>query len=187
MHAIISTLDEVNNSRVIHLWRLLADNCNLRGIFRIPLPHFSWHGAESYHLHLLEPLLEDWAPGTEPLQVRTSGMGIFTGEKPIIHLRLIATKRLADYHNQILQLVQRTGVRGPSVFYDPDSWLPHITLGIEDVNSSNIGCAVEQLAFQPYDWVIQIDNLCIVSFEPDEPDQNGEIIRQFRLGSGNGS
>jgi 2'-5' RNA ligase len=184
MHALISTLDDMNKERVSDLWMTLADYCNLHGIFRIPLPHFSWHGAESYQLHLLEPLLAEWARQVEPFQVRTSGLGIFTGEKPILHLRVIATQRLVNYHRQIWQQIQTTHANGSSPYYAPHTWLPHITLGIEDLNISNIGCAVTQLAFQTYDWIIQVDNLTLVSHEPDRP---GEIIKQFRLGSENGT
>ena len=183
MHALISTLDDVNKERVSGLWETLAHTCDLRGIYKIPLPHFSWHGAEAYQLPLLEPLLANWAQQAEPFQVRTTGLGIFTGSKPIIHLRLVATQLLENYHRQIWQLIQATSAIGASPHYAPETWLPHITLGIEDVSLSNIGCAVSRLAFQPYDWVIHIDNLTIVSHEPDQP---GEIIKQFRLGNENG-
>ena len=82
-----------------------------------------------------------------------------------------------------LATIQATPVIGASPYYAPDSWLPHITLGIEDVTQSNIGCAVSQLALQSYDWIIPINNLTIVSHQPDQP---GEIIRHFRLGNENG-
>ena len=180
MHALISTLDEMNNSRVIRLWEALAETCNIRGVLITPLPHFSWHGAESYQLQQLEPLLADWARQVEPFQVRTSGLGIFTGEKPILHLRLVATQQLLTYHRQVWQRLHATTVNHSSPHYAPGTWLPHITLGMEDVNFENIGCAVEKLAFQTYDWVIQIDNLTLVSHIPGQP---GEIIRKFPLGS----
>jgi hypothetical protein len=48
---------------------------------------------------------------------------------------------------------------------------------------SNLGCAINQRAFQPYDWLIQVNNLMIVKHEPD---QAGEIVKQFRLGNDHG-
>ncbi len=184
MHALISSLDEVSNERVTTLWEALASTCNLRHIFATPLPHFSWHAAKSYSLDLLEPLLDDWARQAEPFQVRTSGLGIFTGEKPIVHLRLVSTNILEYYHRQIWRHVKATPTIEPSPHYAPNTWLPHITLGIEDVTFSNLGCAINQLAFQAYDWLIQVNNLMVVTHEPDQP---GEIIRQFQLGNNSGS
>ncbi len=184
MHALISTLDDLAHERVSRLWEDLAESCDLRGILGIPLPHFSWHGADAYQLQRLEPLLAGWSQQVEPFQVRTNGLGIFTGDKPIIYLRLVATNLLENYHHQIWRHIQATNPDGASAYYAPDTWLPHITLGIEDVNASNIGCAIRLLAFQPFDWIIWIDNLTLVSHEPDQP---GQIIRQFKLGKNDGT
>jgi 2'-5' RNA ligase len=184
MHALISTLDELNKERVYALWEVLASTCQMRHIYDIPLPHFSWHGAQSYSLRLLEPLLEDWAQQAEPFQVRTNGLGIFTGEKPIIYLRLVSTSILEHYHRQIWQHTQTTPSIDPSPHYAPHTWVPHITLGLEDVTYSNLGCAINRLAFQPYEWIIQVNNLMVVTHEPNQP---GEIVKQFRLGNDHGS
>jgi 2'-5' RNA ligase len=180
MHALLSTLDKVSWERVSALWDLLAGTCSIRHILNAPLPHFSWHGAKSYSLEMLEPLLDDWARQAEPFQVRTNGLGIFTGEKPIIHLRLVANNTLEQYHRQIWQHLQTTLTVEPSPHYAPHTWLPHITLGIGDVTNTNLGCAISQLAFQPYDWIIHVNNLMIVTHEPDRP---GEIVQQFQLGN----
>ena len=180
MHALISTLTESDKARVIGLWERLANACELRGIYQIPLPHFSWHGAEAYDLQALVPRLEEWAKRVEPFEVHTSGLGIFTGPNPILYLRLVATQQLEDYHRHIWQQIQATAPTGPSTYYAPPAWMPHITLGIEDVSIANIGCAVSQLAFEPYNWHLQIDNLTLVSHDPEQP---GQIIRQIRLGS----
>ena len=47
----------------------------------------------------------------------------------------------------------------------------------------NLGCAIDQPAFQSYDWSIQVNNLMIVKHGPDQP---AEIINQFRLGNDHG-
>jgi 2'-5' RNA ligase len=51
----------------------------------------------------------------------------------------------------------------PTLYYSPDQWVPHITLAYNDVTSANIDCVMQSLAFQTFNWEIQIDNLILVA------------------------
>jgi 2'-5' RNA ligase len=62
----------------------------------------------------------------------------------------------------------------PSLYYSPTKWIPHITLAYNDVNLTNLECALKTLANQSYEWEIKIDN--IVSIVQDR-DRLPETVR----------
>jgi 2'-5' RNA ligase len=55
-----------------------------------------------------------------------------------------------------------------SAYYSPELWVPHITLAHSDVSRQSLVCALEELAFIPFNWEIKIDNLAIVGQSGEE-------------------
>jgi 2'-5' RNA ligase len=67
----------------------------------------------------------------------------------------------------------------PTLFYAPEQWVPHITLAYNDVTTANLDCVMRYLAFQSFNWEIQIDNLILVA---QAEDQFSETVK-YRLGN----
>lgn len=178
MRAIVSVLEGPMAEEIRSLWRLLEGECGLRGIRMTPIPHFSWHVAEEYSSVELRAALEQVCAGQKFFRVKTAGLGIFGGGEPVIYIALVKNEAMRRLHRKIWRFARRIAT-SPSPYYDPDSWIPHITLAHSDVNADNIGCALKQLAFRSLDFEFEVNNLAIV-YQHEE--RVGRLSERFQFG-----
>ena len=83
MDGVVTLLPEPIYTQVEEIWSELAQACGVQGINATPVPHFSWHVAERYHEDLLQKTLQELANRSQPFQVRTAGLGVFSRQLPI--------------------------------------------------------------------------------------------------------
>jgi 2'-5' RNA ligase len=161
MHAVVSLLDQIHSARVENIWKELEVECGLTGIKATPIPHFSWHVARDYDFSRLKPELDRISRNAKPFTVRTTGLGLFARESPVLYIPLVRDPLLSEFHQVIWKTV--IGLSdAPSPHYAPDAWMPHITLAYGDLSRYSLSCAVQKLAFQADNWKIKIDNLAVV-------------------------
>lgn len=161
MHGIVSLLDQQHTIAVEALWQELEEYCDLTGIKVTPYPHFSWQTAEEYDWPALETILAQLAAEIKPFAVDTTGLAIFSGEKPVVYIPLIRSPALSDLHWLLWEQLFAISDH-PSLFYAPESWVPHVTLAQLDVTVDHIGCLVDLLAYREYNWRLWIDNLAVI-------------------------
>jgi 2'-5' RNA ligase len=161
MYAIVSLLDDAHYNLVLDLWRELEVDCGLSGVSLTPLPHLSWHIAADYQSEQLLESLQKLAGQTSPFIVNTSGIGIFTGESPVIFIPVVKESVLATFHRLVWESIQPAALDASS-HYSPEAWVPHITLAHGDVDSPKLVCAMKKLAFRRFNWKIRIDHLALV-------------------------
>jgi len=161
MHAIVSLMDERHYTLMEDYWHKLETACGLAGVSQTPLPHFSWHIAAEYDFPRLEETLSEFSKELEPFIVRTAGLGLFTGDLPVIFVPLIKDLKLAGVHERLWVRSQPTAI-GASSHYSPEVWMPHITLAHGDVSRDKLGCAMQDLAFQPFNWEVRVDHFALV-------------------------
>jgi 2'-5' RNA ligase len=174
--AIGSILSAPADQQTFQIWNWLEEQCKLVSVKLAPIPHFSWQSAGSYHQELLLLELEKVSKSLKPFVIRTSGIGIFTGESPILYLNVIKTKALTEVHQVIWSAASRYAIT-PNLNYSPEQWVPHITLAYQDVNSENLSCAVKDLMYQPLDVEIYVRNIAVLFKE----EKDYGIIKEFNL------
>jgi 2'-5' RNA ligase len=178
MHGIVSLLDGSLSTRVQELWDSLEADCGLVGIKITPIPHFSWQIAADYDFPQVESALRSIAAEAKPFPMRCSGLGLFTGERPVLYIPVVRTEALSRFHRLIWERVGRLS-KSPSPYYDPGAWMPHITLAHGDLDVDNLPCALRNLAGRAFDWEAIVDNLALVC---QNQDQIGEL--HYRLDFG---
>lgn len=161
MHAVVSLLDPEHYALLEQHWRELEAECGLSGVNFTPIPHFSYHIATQYDFKRLEPRLEELAAVTSAFTLQTAGLGVFSGESPVMYVPIIKTSVLAEFHRQLWEAVHPLSIGG-SLHYAPEAWVPHITMAYGDVNRDKLSCAVRKLAFESFDWTILVDHLALV-------------------------
>jgi 2'-5' RNA ligase len=176
VHGIVSLLDPMHDGKVKALWSSLENECGLIGIKITPIPHFSWHVAEDYNLTRLVPILQGLSEATIPFTVRTTGIAVFTGSRPVIYIPVVRDANLTVLHQQIWQRAGEASSH-PSPFYAPQSWLPHITLAHGDVDRQASLCALEKLAGRDFSWEIQIDNFALVMQQDDAVGKLDQVFK----------
>ncbi len=161
MFTIASLLDPVSGQAVQDLWERFEENCDLAGVKFSPLPHFSWQGAETYQFESVEAVLQDLAKETQPFHAHASSLGVFTGRMPVVYLGLVKNETLLKIHQTLWDRLRPYAIT-PNAYYDPESWIPHITLALYDVDPERLGCAVASIAYQPIDIELVIDNFTVL-------------------------
>jgi coenzyme F420-0:L-glutamate ligase/coenzyme F420-1:gamma-L-glutamate ligase len=168
MHGIVSVLNDPQYSFVEGLWAELEEACGLQGIQKTPIPHFSWQVAEDYDFAALRPALQVIAETTQPFSVRSTGLGIFSGQNQVLYIPVVREAPLSQLHAQIWLALAGISLN-PSPLYAPPIWMPHITLAHSDLDRERLDCALHLLAFRSFDWEIVVDNLTLVYQENDLP------------------
>jgi len=161
MYAIASLLDPLSDKTVRSLWEYFERSCGLTRVRMAPLPHFSWQGAEGYETAGVEAVLANIAAHCSPFVVRAAGLGLFTGEMPVVYIPLIKDERLLNIHKMIWEAVYPMAIV-PNLYYDPAHWMPHITLALHEVDPWRLGCAVEEIATQKIEFDIIVDNIALI-------------------------
>jgi 2'-5' RNA ligase len=170
MHGLVSLLPQPYFQQVEALWQELETTYHLHGIQVTPLAHFSWQIAQDYDFDNLEAIIRDIAARTSPFVVRTTGLGLFTGFRPVLFIPVVKDANLVKLHAEIWEQT-RSASQGQSLYYDPEHWMPHISLAYEDIDAQNIGPILQALTFRTFDWEMTIDNIALI-YEPE-----GEIGR----------
>ncbi len=180
MYGIVALLDDEHTARVEGLWDELREVCGLSCIELTPFPHFSWHIAEDYDFEQLEDRLSVVVQQTFAFKVTTAGLGVFTGDQPVVYLQVVKDAHLLKLHQHIWDEIQGLGL-GISRHYVPDHWMPHITLANRDVSGENLPCIFSLLGKRNFNWEIEVSQYAIGHQHGDAP---GEITRIFPLNSG---
>ncbi|NMC54788.1 MAG: 2'-5' RNA ligase family protein [Chloroflexi bacterium] len=166
MHGLVSLLPQPFYHEVELLWDELERECGLVGMRQSPFPHFSWTASESVSESALQAALSRLARQIKPFAISTAGVGIFPGEKPVVFIRAVKSPALFSLHEAILAAVREPLGGALNPLYEPDVWVPHITLASEDVTEENLGAVVRLLAGRDLHWKMQIDNLAFILHHP---------------------
>jgi 2'-5' RNA ligase len=164
MDGLVSLLPDPYYRHVETLWDELEEIGQLSGIRVTPYPHFSWQIAECYDQNRLEMLIQQFAAKAVRFSVRTSGIGIFCGLKPVIYIPIVKNEELLNFHARLWELAAPAAIEdAPSPYYHPERWMPHISLAYGDVSPDNIATVLTHLAFKDYNWEMEVNNIAYIS------------------------
>lgn len=167
MIAVTSLLDPEHTVLVNDLIDALQQKFGLSTVKMTPYPHVTWFTAEVGDLSHLKELLYSFAERSQPFQIHTSGLGIFPGPAPVIYIPVLRTSPVNQYHSRLFRKT-KTICEEMGSYYDPDFWIPHITLAVGDTTPEILGGVLEFLNQFTFDWEINIDNLAILSKTGDK-------------------
>ena len=161
MIAIASLLDQRNSDRVNELTEYLEKKFGLTGVKLTPYPHLTLLTAEVVDMDELKQFLESTSLETEKFSVRTTGLGIFPGEKPVVYIPVLRTPPLNRLHERLHTAVSEMSSE-MGLYYNTNMWLPHITLALGDTTPEVLGPLLSYLCQYNFDWEITVDNLIIL-------------------------
>ena len=161
MHGVVSLLDKTHYFLVEEIWQELQHEFGVQGVYVTPYPHFSYLVATHYDFEFLETLLQDFTSRQVSFQVRTTGLGIFTGEHPVIYIPVVRTPELTQFHEALWKQTHKVG-SDIQAFYSPEQWMPHITIGFGDIRHEILPQIVSYLGKRDFNWTITIDNITTI-------------------------
>ena|SRR5215216_5266222 len=161
MHGVVSLLDEKHYSLVEAIWSDLQKELGVQGLCRTPFPHFSYHIAQHYDLSLIEPLLKKLARSTNEFQVKTAGLGIFSGQHPVLYIPVVRSQELSRLHAEVWDEVEKAS-EGSMQYYRSEMWVPHITVADEGRLTEHLTQIVSWLSGREYIWEIAVGNFALI-------------------------
>jgi 2'-5' RNA ligase len=161
MFAIATILDPTADQQTKFLWDWLELNCGLSGIRVTPLPHFTWLSAPEYDFSRMEDYLRAYARRATPFKVKGSGLGLFSGEEPVLYIPLAKNDSIIGIHRNLWKEVEKDKDL-LNQNYSPEIWIPHITLANNDVNKESLSCSIPELALRQIELDVMVDNLSII-------------------------
>ncbi len=178
----VTLLPQPYYDRVFALWEELKVQFGLRYVLdTTPLPHFTWQVSPEYELPGLYEVLEAWTSSSQPFEVRIRGLGWFSEEYATVYLRVLASTTLKRLFNELFELTQPyTAELGP--FYQPENWVPHVTLASNHELSTELQPKVSAyLERNSYNWHFKATTLSLLYLEEGGPARE---IKRFAFGSG---
>src|SRR6266480_4538429 len=161
MHGIVSLLDSDHNQQVEELWVELERRFSVRGVYITPYPHFSYHVAQDYDVDKLEPILQHITSNITTFKVRTSGLGVFTGNSPVLYIPVARNLELTQLHQELWEKLSTTSA-GIVNYYHPEQWMPHINIGFGDISKDILSQIVPFLAERDFSWEITVNNIALI-------------------------
>jgi hypothetical protein len=161
MHGIVSLLNAEHAVEVEALWTELERRFGLRGQYQTPFPHFSYQVAAGYDLAALAPALEAAAAEIAPFRVRTSGPGVFAGERPVFYVAVEREEVLLRAHARVWR-ASEAAASGLEAYYRAEAWVPHITLAMHDLTPALLPAVRDWLAERELRWEIAVADLALI-------------------------
>jgi 2'-5' RNA ligase len=161
MIALASLLDKRTSERVNDLTEDLEKNFGLSGVKVTPYPHLTLLTAEVVDMEELKQYLDLTCYETDNFTVRTTGLGLFPGETPVIFIPVLRTPPLNKFHDRLHRDISEMSTE-MGLYYNTNLWLPHITLALGDTTPETLGPVMAYLCQYNFNWEITIDNLTIM-------------------------
>ncbi|MGV3540588.1 MAG: 2'-5' RNA ligase family protein [Rufibacter sp.] len=162
MVAIVSLLDAAHTDKLNRLILELEREFGLKGVQMTPYPHITWLTVNDGSLQNLQETLGHAAGICCKFKIRTTGLGIFPGEKPVLYIPILRTPSVNRFHSQLYEAVSLIS-QEIGHLYHPDAWMPHLSLALGDTTPDLVAQALIYLNREAYDWHIELDNLTLLT------------------------
>lgn len=159
--ALAALLDARHTEKVHQCWSVLEGKCGLKTLDVPPYPHVSFHGASEYQLDALDRQLRDMCREIDPFKIHTVGLGVFTGKIPVVYIPVVASRTLIELHHLLWEKTSHFG-KQVNRLYQPEAWVPHITLLHDDIEVDCLNCIFSQFIEVPFVWEIEVNRLAVI-------------------------
>ena len=179
---VVSLLDDEYNGRIEIIWQKLEDRFGKETIQRTPYPHFSYHVAETYAMKSVADALQEVVQEMRPFTVRTAGLGVFTGDEPVLYIAMVRDPQLSTLQQRIYEIAN-PHADDTFAYYHPERWVPHITLLRGGLNPSSLSHVIEMLQEHDFHGEIEVDELALLE-ETYNPERSYTLRETFSLRNG---
>ena len=169
-YAVATLVNSFENSKLQATWERINEICQAQQVQSTRMPHISWHVSMDYDSVALDDFIKRILPSLEPFEIHTTGVGIFSGEQPVVYLPVVKTRAIIDLHEKLYKGIYPL-THSPNRFYAPEIWIPHITIAYENSLLENICGVINELATKPLEMTIKFDHLAVIFRDGDRQGQ----------------
>ncbi|MSQ09568.1 MAG: hypothetical protein EXR52_00970 [Dehalococcoidia bacterium] len=162
MQSVCSLLPSEYAERVVEARARLSGLPAIGAIYDPPFAHFTHQLAEEYDWEGLRQAPGAQAKREKPISVRTSGVLLFSGEELSLAVAVFRSQQLADFQARVWDVVSAHAQGTIVGFYQPEVWLPHVTVKRCGKDPKVFGEAMSLLAQNnAFDWSMTVDNIAV--------------------------
>lgn len=181
MPGVIALFDAEHHAQVEWLWAEMERAFGIPAGYPGAMPHVTFHLAGGYDAEPTLAAVAEIAASQPAFELRTTGLGVFTGGAPVIHIPVVRNAVAEQLHAQLYERLS-PHCREHAAYYSPTHWMPHITLGYQNVPREAYPQVLPWLAAQDLAWVIHVTTLAVGQDTPTGVD----IMASFPLGASSG-
>lgn len=160
MDAIVLPLAEAYEAEVQAIWAELAQEFDLH--LEPALAHVSLHVAQGYDAAALRSLLSEFTRISAPITLQTSGLGLFTVPEPVLYVAVTCGRDLLNLHDSLWGLAEPIS-QGSVPYYQPGTWVPHITLAQGPRLKACLPDVIRLLGGRNYTWAIPVSQIAYLN------------------------
>lgn len=175
INGIITKLPDFFQEEVTKIWNDFHQFFGISRIKTTSFPHLTWAIAKESDEKLVDEKLNIIRKNTFPFVLSTNGIGIFTGKRPAVYIQIKPSVQILKFQKELHETFSDHS-DGLKKFYVPERWIPHISLAIEDIDSSNIGKVMEYLLPNTFKHDLRIETISLVR---KEKGQNMALVQDY--------
>lgn len=177
MPGVISLLPSPYAERIEALWQAMHERFGVPLGYPGAVPHITFHlGAHDVAADAAT-VVEAVAARTAPFTIVTSGLGVFGGPVPVIHLAVARSAPVASLAADLDASLAAAGFPTTDPYFHQDRWMPHITIAHRNLAGIQLGPVLHWLVGQPLAGEVPLSSLSIAR----ETDSGAEILATFPL------
>ncbi|MEW6185231.1 MAG: 2'-5' RNA ligase family protein [Thermodesulfobacteriota bacterium] len=139
-------------------------------------PHIALALFDEVDITLLCDIVSAFVQGVKPIKLRFGSIGIFPGNENTLFLAPVVTRELLALHHTLHKRLGENNLQG-SPLYHPGSWVPHLTITMEEPWDECIKNLELIRSLELFDDYL-FNRMDIVEFRPVKK------IAEFKLGQG---
>jgi 2'-5' RNA ligase len=161
---ILSVLEDKPYRDVKKLWKVFETEYDSVGVQIFSHPHVTFQGGKTADLRQLKRDFQETISKIRPFEIEVNGPRHF--DDKVIYLEVEKTQRLIELNKRINQFL-KIHCHNLLEDYAPGSWIPHITLAMDDLSKRNFEKARAELKDSRIQFRQRLHNICIVQRYPD--------------------
>jgi 2'-5' RNA ligase len=110
----------------------------------------------------LREAMTQFAAENAPYILRTTGLGIFTGEQTAVYISVVRNPALSALQTNMISSFA-SHMEGMSEQHFINVWMPHITLLLPEMLDGMLPKIIEVLAKRNFTWEMRISKLVLLS------------------------
>ncbi|WP_158290457.1 2'-5' RNA ligase family protein [Halobacillus salinus] len=151
--------------KVLEFWDVFEEEYNSVGVQSFDYPNLGFQGGSCKDINsLIEDLIE-LCKKVRSFEFETHGIGYFEDTANVVYLSVDKNPNLKELHNDLNSLMKR---HCDNIFklYEPDNWVPHITLAMQDLSDDDLNRFKSEYK-NAQNFNQEINNIALVEFKTD--------------------
>lgn len=149
--------------KVLEFWNVFEEEYNSVGVQSFDYPNLGFQGGSCEDINSLIEDLKVLCKKVRSFEFETQGIGYFVDTSNVVYLSVDKKHNLKELHNDLNILMKRHCDKTFKL-YEPDNWVPHITLAMQDLSDEDLNeFKSEYTSLQ--NFTQEINNIALVEFK----------------------